>query len=265
MPRLRLLLCSTLLFIVSPLSLTVQAQDLDDYGEYGVDWGGYLFGLKGGIGGANQDWTGLETELMLGFHGALYLETIPSNGRFSFYGQLGYHTRGSRISRRRAFTFGGGRVTLPSDDFRFQNISLGIGAKSVVSYTRFADLYYTLGLRAEYQLSNNLDDYNQLETTTNIAFRLNYPFDSPDFINEFVYGASFGGGALFPISDKIGGFLELTAHPDFSLQYSQGPINNVIDPFTNSGTRTIGPRMIRNFTLELSVGIRFLRKWDYVD
>lgn len=259
---------TTLLFLLavllSVMTSGVRAQDFEEFGEYGADWGGYLFGAKGGLSLGNQDWSGIETEFMSGFHGALYLESVPANGRFSFYGQLGYHTRGSKISRRRAFTFGGSRVTLPADDFRFQNISLGIGGKSVVAYTRFADLYYSLGLRLEYSVSNNLGEYDQLSTTTNSFFRLNYPFDSPDFINEITYGASFGGGALFPLGDKAAGFIELTGHPDLNFQYNQGPIENVIDPF-GGGPRTIQSRMIRNFTIELSVGIRFLRKWDYID
>lgn len=244
--------------------MSVSAQNLELDGEYGVDWGGYLFGIKGGPSFANQDWSGLETEFMIGYQGALFLESIPAGGRFSLYGQLGYHTRGSLISRRRGFTFAGNAVTLPADDFRFQNISLAVGAKSVVAYTRRADLYYLLGLRADYSLSNNLSDYDQLIGTAGVAFRANYPFDDPLFVNEFTYGAQFGGGALFPISDAMGGFIELTANPDFNFQYSQGPIPNVIDPF-GAGTRTIPARMIRNFTIELSVGIRFLRSYRYVD
>lgn len=246
------------------LLLPLTAQNLDLEGEYGVDWGGYLFGIKGGPSLGNQDWSGLETELLLGYHGALYLETIPAGGRFSLYGQLGYHTRGSKISRRRGFTFGGNAVTLPADDFRFQNISLAIGAKSVVRYTRRADLYYTLGLRVDYNLSNNLSEYDQLTGTTGVAFRANYPFDDPMFINELTYGATFGGGALFPISDAMGGFIEITANPDFNFQYNQGPIPNVIDPF-GAGTRTIPARMIRNFTIEISFGVRFLRSYRYVN
>lgn len=252
------------LFLLSMLSTGVSAQNFDEYGVYGEDWGGYLFGLKGGLSLGNQDWSGLETEFVSGLHGALYLESIPSNGRFSFFGQLGYHTRGSKISRRRALTFGGNQVTLPADDFRFQNVSLGIGAKSVVAYSRLADLYYLVGLRVEYSVSNNLGEYDQLSTTTSRLFRLNYPFDSPDFINEVTYGATFGAGALFPILDKVAGFIELSAQPDLNFQYNSPPIENVIDPFS-SGTRTIQERMIRNFTIELSVGIRFLRKWDYID
>lgn len=255
-----------LLFVFSALfTITgLSAQDLEQEGEYGVDWGGYLFGIKGGPSLGNQDWSGLETELLLGYHGDLYLETIPAQGRFSFYGQAGYHVRGSRISRRRAFTFDGNRVTLPADDFRFQNVSLGFGAKSVFSYTSFADLYYVLGLRGDYNLSTNLGEYDQLEGSFGIGFRANYPIDSPDFINKFTYGATFGAGALIPISEKIGGIVEITAHPDFNFQYNQGPINNVIDPF-GAGNRTIGARAIRNFTIEISFGLRFLRKWTYVD
>jgi hypothetical protein len=258
--RLSLLLFLTLSFCSSQLV----GQDLEQEGEYGVDWGGYLFGIKGGPSLGNQEWSGLETELLLAYHGALYYETIPSQGRFSFFGQLGYHIRGSKISRRRGITFNGGQVTLPADDFQFQNISLGLGAKSVVSYTRLADLYYVLGLRVDYNLDTNLDKYDQLSSSFGNAFRLNYPFESPDFINEVTYGATFGGGALIPISDKMSGFIEITAHPDFNFQYNQPAIENVIDPLAGI-PRTISARQIRNFTVEISFGLRFMRKWNYVD
>ena len=247
--------------LLSPL--LTSAQDLEQEGEYGVDWGGYLFGVKGGLSLGNQDWSGLETELLLGYHGDLYLESVPAQGRFSFYGQLGYHTRGSRISRRRGNLFNGGQVVLPSEDFRFYNVSLGLGAKSVFGYSQFGDFYYSLGLRLDYNLSTNLSDYNILDQTNGTSFRLNFPLDSPDFIKDITYGASFGAGILFPISEKMGGTLELQAHPDFSFQYESGQIGGVID---GSGTpRTLPARAIRNFTIELSFGLRFLRKWTYVD
>lgn len=246
------------------VSPSLSAQNLDQDGEYGVDWGGYLFGLKGGLSLGNQDWSGLETEFLLGYHGAAFYETIPASGRFSFYGQLGYHLRGSRLSRRRGFTFGGQGVTLPADDFRFYNISLGIGAKSIVNYNRFGDLYYLIGLRAEYNLSTNLGEYDQLTSSTGILFRANYPIDDPGLIRPFVYGATVGGGVQFPITEAMGGFLEVRANPDFALQYEQGAIPNVIDPF-GAGNRTIPARSIRNFTIEISFGVRFLRKWRYVD
>ena len=261
MRRYSYLILSVLFFFGAPTVLC--SQDLEQEGEYGVDWGGYLFGAKGGLSLGNQDWSGLETELLLGFHGDLYLETVPAQGRFSFYGQLGYHTRGSKISRRRGTLFNGNQVTLPSEDFRFYNVSLGIGAKSVFGYSQLGDFYYILGLRADYNVTTNLGDYDILEQTNGGSFRLNFPLDSPDFIKDITYGASFGAGILFPISEKIGGTLELQGHPDFSFQYESGEIGGVID---GSGTpRTLPARAIRNFTIELSFGIRFLRKWTYVD
>jgi len=260
---------STLLFIALLLSSAhLIAQDLEQEGKYGVDWGGYLFGFKGGPSLGNQDWSGLETEILLGYHGDLYVESIPSGGRFSLFGSLGYHTRGSKISRRRVPLFGGNQITLPADDFRFQNASLALGAKSVFAYTRAADIYYVLGLRVEYTISNNLSEYNELSNSTNASFRLNYPIDVKEptrSVRPITAGAVFGAGALIPISEKIGGTIEITAHPDFTLQYNQGPIENIIDPFSTSGTRTIPARAIRNFTIEVSFGLRFLRKWSYVD
>jgi len=258
-------------FIFTALLLfcgSLTAQDLEQEGEYGIDWGGYLFGIKGGLSLGSQDWSGLETELLIGYHGDLYLETIPAGGRFSFFGSLGYHTRGSKISRRRVPLFNGGQVTLPADDFRFQNISLGVGGKSVFKYSRVADIYYLLGLRVEYTIGNNLSEYDRLSNNTNSSFRLNYPVEVKDpvrSVRPITAGALFGAGALFPISEKIGGTLEITAQPDFTLQYNQGPIENILDPFSTSGTRTIQARAIRNFTIELTFGIRFLRKWSYVD
>ncbi|WP_116125798.1 hypothetical protein [Lewinella sp. IMCC34183] len=239
------------------------AQLLDEEGEYGEDWGGYFFGTRGGLSLGSQDWSNIETELNLGFHGDMFLETIPSQGRFSFWGQLGYHQRGSRISRQRLFTFQGNRVTLPADNFVFNNASLAIGGKQVVSYLGLADLYYLIGVRAEYNLSTNLGEYDAL-SAFGAGVRRSYPFDSYEFINRFTYGATVGGGAVIPLSESIGGFVELTAHPDLSFQYNQGAIANVIDPLGGTNT-SIGERAIRNFTVELSVGLRFLRKWRYID
>ncbi len=246
-------------------ALPAQAQYWEDEpGEFRVDWGGYLWGVKGGLSLGRQDWTGLETEFAVLKHGALFLESIPAGGKFSLYGQLGYHQRGANTGRRRFNVIGGSRVTAPSDKFIFHNVSLGVGGKQVIKYTTLADLYYTIGLRVEYNFDTNLDEFEPTGAQ-GVNFRADYPIEDYQYIKRVVYGASFGAGGIFPISDGIGAFVELTAHPDVSLQYSQGSIDNVIDPTRPGGTRTIGARDIRNFTIELSVGFRFLRKWRYVD
>lgn len=253
-----------LLFLLTFLPLTLSAQFIDEEGVYGEDWGGYLWGVRGGLSLGSQDWSNIETELGLGFHGDLFLESIPTQGTFSFWSSLGYHQRGSRISRRRAITFQGNGVVLPADDFVFNNVVLSIGGKQVVTALGLGDAYYLIGVRAEYNVSTNLGEYDVLSSTQGIPYRSAYPLNSYEFINRFTYGVTAGGGVIFPLSERIGGFVELSAQPDLSFQYNQGPINNVRDPF-GGGNTTLGERAIRNFTIEISVGLRFLRKWQYVD
>ena len=62
----------------------------------------------------------------------------------------------------------------------------------------------------------------------------------------------------------IGMMLEFTVNPDFSIQYQQPPIPNVLDTYTNQ-TITIPERRIRNLTFEVTVGFRFLRRIEYID
>ncbi|CAH0999623.1 hypothetical protein LEM8419_00923 [Neolewinella maritima] len=252
-----------LLCCLAPVLLC--AQLIEEEGVYGEDWGGYFYGLRGGLGLGSQDWSNIETELNLGFHGDVFYETLSPNSSFSFWAQLGYHQRGSRISRRRVLTFQGNQIRLPADDFVFNNISLALGGKQVVSFLGLADLYYLLGVRAEYNVSTNLGEYDRLNSTQGgLAFRQDYPVDSYEFINRFVYGVSAGGGLNMPLTDRLGGYVELVVQPDLNFQYNQGAINNVLNP-AGPGNRTIGERAIRNVTIELSVGLRLLRKWTYVD
>ena len=253
-----------MLFLFLLASVSLPAQIVDEEGVYGEDWGGYFYGLRGGLSLGSQDWSNIETELRPGLHADVFYETLSSNTPFSFWAQLGYHQRGSRISRRRVLTFQGNQVRLPADAFVFNNLSLALGGKQVVKFLGLADLYYVLGLRAEYNLSTNLGEYDRLSGTQGIAFRQNYPVDSYEFINRFVYGVSAGGGINLPLTDGIGGFVELVVQPDLNFQYNQGAINNVINP-SGPGNTSIGERAIRNVTIELSVGLRFLRKWTYVD
>lgn len=246
------------LFLLGIGTLSAQYIDLTD------NEGGSLFGIRGGLTLASQSWSGFEMRPLLTYHGDVFVETIPEEGRFSLWASLGYHIRGSRINSRNSFDFNGNLFRVPGETFEFQNISLGAGGKQVFRYTALGDLYYTLGVRVEYNVDTNLDLYNDLDNLSQ-GIRAFYPLDSYQVINRFVYGVTVGGGIDIPLSEKVGVILQVTAQPDFSFQYNQPSIPNVIDPFRLGQTTTLQERQIRNFTLEVSAGFRFLRKIEYID
>jgi hypothetical protein len=61
--------------------------------------------------------------------------------------------------------------------------------------------------------------------------------------------------------------LELTINPDFTKQYNQPLIPNVINPnpFGGSNVIDIPQRQITNVTFELTLGFRFVNKIVYID
>lgn len=225
--------------------------------------GGYLFGIKVGPTIAAQNWSSLQTSPLFTYHGDLFLESIPAQGQFSLWTSLGYHIRGSRLVRRNGTDLFGNLFRIPGQSFQFRNISLAAGGKQVFKYTAMGDVFYTIGVRVEYNVGTNLGEFDGLNNQGTL--RLLYPFDSYDFIRRVTYGVSAGGGIDIPLSDKVGAFLMVTASPDISMQYNQPPIDNVADPFRPGQTLQLGERRIRNFNLEVSVGFRFLRKIIYID
>lgn len=231
---------------------------------------GTYFGLKGGLTIGTQQWNSFDRNPLLAYHGILSMESASGGGEFSLFAQAGYHVKGSSI-RRRLFgnPFNASVVSLPPQKFEFTNLSLSFGAKQVVKEVGNSRLYYMFGVRLDYTLDTNLDEYEQF-TERNPVFSGIYPLDV--YFNEtgllgvrrFNYGFLAGGGLTLPFSDFIEGMVEFSVNPDFSLQYEQPSIQNVADPFTGQN-RTIPERKIRNLTFEISVGVRFLRKVEYID
>ncbi len=253
--RMKSIALSAAFLLVS--SLPAQFLDLLD------NEGGYLFGIKAGPSIAAQNWSGLQTSPLLTYHGDLFLESIPAQGQFSLWTSLGYHIRGSRITRRNGVDFSGNIFRIPGESFQFRNLSLAAGGKQVFKYTALGDIFYTLGVRLEYNISTNLGDFDELNNLGNV--RLFYPLNSYDFIRRVTYGVSAGGGIDIPLSETVGAFIMVTVAPDLSMQYNQPPIDNVVDPFRPGQTIQLSERRIRNFSLEISAGFRFLRKIIYID
>ena len=85
-------------------------------------------------------------------------------------------------------------------------------------------------------------------------------------MNRWMFGVSLGGGLEFPFSELVGGQLTVSLHPDLTLQYNQPASPPLINPVDPGGPPIIiGERRIRNLALEISLGIRLLRKVVYVD
>ena len=118
--------------------------------------------------------------------------------------------------------------------------------------------YYLLGLRGDYTINTNLDEYDD----PNFPFLTTFPTDQ--WVRKLNYGVTLGGGFEFPFGELVSGILEFTFNPDLSRQYNQPGIENVYDPYTGTN-RNISERKIYNITFEVTLGLRFLRLVEYVD
>ena len=230
----------------------------------GVYAQGFAWGVKGGVTIGIQNWSGFEMDPLFKYHGILHIESLSETDAFSLYSQVGIHQKGSAIRNRQVINQINGQLFRPpAREFIFNNISLGLGAKQKFDFgSSGAKAYYMLGIRGDYTIDTNLDIYTRF-IELNPAYAI-YPIDDTQFIREINYGLTIGGGIEFPLSDLIGTMIEFTINPDFSYQYEQPEISGVLDPWTGN-TRSIPERRIRNLTLEITAGFRFLRKVEYID
>lgn len=215
----------------------------------------FWFGAKGGGGMNFQSWgNGLTQNInrdpIFSLNGDIFIESFDEFNRGSLYAQFGYHTRGSSI---RFVSFN--NLFETQQGFRFNNLVLEAGARKTFSINKSVFPYYHVGLRGEYTVSTNLDDYK-------IFNNLFYPMN--EFVRKFNYGVSFGGGFIKPVTELSDLFLDITISPDLSFQYEQPPIPNVIDPITFQRV-SLELRQVRNLSIEAKIGIRFLRRVIYED
>lgn len=237
-----LLLFTALLFIIS----SAQSQ-------------GTVFGVKGGPSLAFQKWNNFDRDPLFAYHIMTYVESLPEYpDDLTLFAQVGYHQRGSALRfRRQSVRDGNGSfvtVRAFSQRFKFNNIALSLGAKQRFNSNDTYSLYYMLGIRGEYTLNTNLfslDDENIPNQL--IAF---YPVD--DLVRKFNGGIIVGAGIEFNFAEYIGGLIELTFNQDFTKQYEQLPVR------LSTGS-ILQETIIRNSTIELTLGIRLLRKVEYID
>ena len=222
------------------------------------------FGLKGGFTAAFQKWNNFQRDPLLTWHLISYIESAPEDNSVALFAQLGYHNRGSAIITR-PFTYidqntgADRRYNGRTTKYLFRNISLSLGAKQKKAIADDKFLYYLIGIRGDYTLSTNLGEFEELNSLSGSIY---YPQKA--FVRKLNYGLILGGGMEFHFTELVGGIIELTINPDVSKQYEQFPLPNVYYPPTGN-TITVPGRDIRNMTIELTVGFRFLRKVEYID
>lgn len=210
----------------------------------------YAFGIKGGPGLGIQKWNGFGgREPLIRPHVDLFVESHNNETGSSLFLQLGHHTRGSAL---RFFAYYDPVQNRDYDTrtsaIEFRNIVLGVGAKK-----RFdagaGKTYYMIGLRGEYtyetRLGGWLAGYEGLE-------------------NKALFGAIIGGGYEFPFGRFVSGFVEASIQPDFSKQIFLPPQSTGFTD-NNGNEIIIREQNVTNVSIEIAVGLRFLREVTYYD
>ena len=225
-----------------------------------VGQGSFYFGFKGGPSIGFQKWNAFERDPLFRYHGVAFIESATED-KVALFAQAGYHLRGSAIRTQPVF-FDNRDFPGFSIPFEFRNAALSLGAKQKFDLGISNKFYYLIGIRGEYTISTQLRPDGISEDN---PYFLTYPFE--EFVNKINYGLIAGGGIEFTLSEFVGILLELSVSPDFSRQYRQPEIPNVIQPFPQGGsnTTTLREREIVNTTFEISIGFRFLRKVEYID
>jgi len=233
-----------LFLLISSLSFTLFGQ-------------GQLYGVKGGLSIGTQKWNSFERDPLIASHFAISMESAEDGRKNALYGQLGYHTKGSALRTQRFFDINGNEYKPSTTDFRFNNLGLQVGVKQILGDENAnSRLFWKLGLRGEYTLSTNLDQFDS---------RLALSFPNDNWVRKITYGVSFGGGYEFYLSDLVRGFVELHIGQDLSNQYQQPPLMGVSDPNRPGQFINISERKITNTIVELSVGVLLWRKVEYVE
>lgn len=219
----------------------------------------YAFGVKGGLVIGTQTYGQFNgRDPLFAYHGDVFIETAPEGNEFALFAQAGWHVRGSSIFQPRFIDLSGNIFNGNATRYEYRNGVLILGGKQKFDFGQTSKAFYTFGIRGEYTINTNLDQYST-EVTLN---RIYHPLDI--FVRKLNYGLALSGGFEFPFSDFVSGIFEISLHPDFSLQYRQPPIENVFDPFTGTD-RNYSEQLIRNNSLEVSLGFRFLRVIEYID
>jgi hypothetical protein len=213
---------------------------------YNAGYGqGTVYGFKGGPSLAMQTIDGFsQRDPLWAYHGALFIESLPEENNYALYTQVGYHLKGSTIRTQRFTDLNGNVVRGQTYPSKFHNISWAVGAKQKFRTGGDSRIFYLLGLRMDVNIANEIELFENAEKA----------------VKPVTWGFSAGGGYEFQFSEYIGGMIEISVAPDFSNQIYLPPQRDPWNP-----NRTIPESNVRNVVVEVSFGLRFLRKVVYID
>jgi len=217
------------------------------------------YSVKGGLTIGTQQWEGIDRDPLFSYHGAASIESVPEDNSFALFAQLGYHVKGSAW-RNTFFSGPTGNISVSTQKFEYKNVSLLLGFKRNFLERTNSNVYYLMGVRGDYTVGTNLDEYVAFNEFNNAPV---YPFD--EAVRKWNYGVTVGAGVEFPFAEYVSGILEISISPDFSDQYRQGAFSASVIQNGSSVLRSFPERKIRNLVLEISVGFRFLHKIEYID
>ena len=221
----------------------------------------FYFGPKLGPSIGFQRWENFQQSPLFSYHGAFFIESYSEdNPDNSLYAQIGWHNRGSAFRNQRFISVDGILIDVPTRNFVFSNAVLAVGAKRRQPINKKSNSYYIIGLRGEYTVMTNLSKYDAFNQYFNQPF---YPDNQ--FVRKWNYGVTVGGGFEYKLGKMVAGILEFSVHPDLSNQYEQPPLGSIPDPWNPGQLVTLREKRIKNITLEITLGLRFLRKVIYLD
>ncbi len=224
---------------------------------------GYVWGVKGGGSYLTQKGHYRTGGTTIGWHADIFYDSYSSESANSLYFQLGYHQRGSGLSisyRNSLHNIQIPSLRLDNPRFLYYNASVEAGVKKRYPFGEKFKTYMGLGLRGAYTFGTNLEKYRAINEEYKAPI---YP--SENFVRHYQYGVSLLGGMEFPLASELyEGFVELRLCQDMSIQYFQPgiPGGGFRDPYTNE-QRDLPEISARNFSIELSTGIRIFRVYEY--
>jgi hypothetical protein len=210
----------------------------------------YAFGFKGGPSLTVQKWNGFGgREPLIRYHAIAFIESHNEETSSSLFAQAGYHIRGSALRFYAYYDpINMNNVNARSSDMEFHNASLSVGARKRYDLGPGKG-YYIIGLRGEYTFDTKLDGF--LNTYEGLE-------------NKFLFGVLFGGGYELPFSRFVSGILEASVSPDFSKQMYLPPQETGYTDL-NGNEIILREQNVTNVSIEISLGLRFLREITYYD